>query len=93
MSSKLYYELECRQIYLYFSFTDLEFKNVKETSSNAVVLITNPLDAKFLYGSDIEETLEMMQNSTHLRVLGMSFCVISISYRIALCHNDIVSKL
>ena len=84
MSSKLYYELEWEQNSLFFSFTDHDFKNVKDTNANAVVLITNPLDAKFLYGSDIEETLKMMQNSTHLRVLGMSFWVTGISSRIDL---------
>ena len=67
---------------MFSSFTDHDFKNVKDTNANAVVLITNPLDAKFLYGSDLEETLKMMQNSTHLRVLGMSFWVTRISFRI-----------
>ena len=55
----------------FFSFTDQPFKSGKESGENSVILITNPMDAKFVYGHDIEHTLETMRNSTHIRVLGI----------------------
>ena len=44
---------------------------MKGENKNAAILITNPLDAKLVYGNDIENTLEAMRNSTHIRILGM----------------------
>ena len=44
--------------------------NTKETNKNAVILITNPLDARFVYGKDIESTVKQMRESTHIRILG-----------------------
>ena len=40
------------------------------SNENSAILITNPMDAKFVYGHDIEHELETMRNSTHIRVLG-----------------------
>ena len=44
--------------------------NTKVKNKNAVVLITNPLDARFVYGKDIENTVKQMRESTHIRILG-----------------------
>ena len=44
--------------------------NTKETNKNAVILITNPLDARFVYGKDIENSVKQMRESTHIRILG-----------------------
>ena len=40
-----------------------------ESAAGAVVLITNPLDAQFLYGHKISGALEAMAASTHVRAL------------------------
>ena len=53
-----------------FSFIDQPFVNTKEKLKNAAVLITNPLDARFVYGKDIQKTLKQMRESTHIRILG-----------------------
>ena len=52
------------------SFTDQPFINTKDKTKNAVILITNPLDARFVYGKEIETTLKAMKDSTHIRILG-----------------------
>lgn len=55
----------------FFSFTDQPFKGGKDSGENSAILITNPMDAKFVYGHDIEHELETMRNSTHIRLLGI----------------------
>ena len=55
---------------IFCSFTDQPFKSGTNSDENSAILITNPMDAKFVYGHDIEHTLETMRNSTHIRVLG-----------------------
>ena len=56
---------------IFCSFTDQPFKSGTNSDENSAILITNPMDAKFVYGRDIEHTLETMRNSTHIRVLGI----------------------
>ena len=55
---------------IFCSFTDQPFKSGTGSDENSAILITNPMDAKFVYGHDIEHELETMRNSTHIRVLG-----------------------
>lgn len=50
----------------HFSFTDQVFKGQK---AGAVILITNPLDARFVYGPKIKHGFNSMLNSTHIRTL------------------------
>ena len=60
---------------IFCSFTDQPFKSGTGGKENSAILITNPMDAKFVYGHDIENTLETMRNSTHIRVLGNGNCI------------------
>ena len=52
----------------HLSFTDQRFSS----KTKAVILITNPLEAKFIYGPRIRSAFDSMMKSTHLRVLVFS---------------------
>jgi len=57
----------------HLSFTDQKFKVAagggKKVTTKAIVLITNPLDAQYMYGPRIKHGFRTMSNSTHIRAL------------------------